>query len=116
MMAISATNSRFRPPVLTLRVAGNVLDQVLLIQISSRRVAITDQSSVKIYAQSPAKFPVKTWLPVRACFRGNDLTVQVGDVIAKATSPLVAGPKTAFAFMAHGEDIGFRKVQVNSAP
>ncbi len=100
----------------TLRIAGKVTDQVLLIQISSLRVTIADQASGKIFAQSPAKFPVKTWLPVRACFRGNELTVQVGDVIAKATSPLIAEPKTAFAFMAHGEDIGFRKVQVNSTP
>jgi arylsulfatase A-like enzyme len=100
----------------TLRIAGKVTDQVLLIQISSRRVAITDQASGKIFAQSPAKFPAKTWLPVRACFRGNELSVQVGDVFAKATSPLINEPKTAFALLAHGEEIGFRKVLVNAPP
>ncbi len=100
----------------TLRVAGKDKDQVLLIQVTSRRVAVTDQASGKILAQAPAKFAAKMWLPVRACFRGNELSVQVGGVTAKASSPLVALPKTAFAFMTHGEDIGFRKVQVYSAP
>ena len=98
----------------TLRIASKDKDQVLLIQISPRRVAVTDQASGKILAQAPAKFTAKTWLPVRACFRGSTLTVQVGDVIAKADSPLVALPKTAFAFMAHGEDLGFRKVSVRA--
>jgi hypothetical protein len=100
----------------TLRVAGKDKDQVLLIQVSPRRVAVTDQASSKILAQAPAKFAAKTWLPVRACFRGNELIVQVGGVTAQASSPLVALPKTAFAFMTHGEDIGFRKVQVHSTP
>lgn len=100
----------------TLRIANKVQDQVLLIQISSRRVAITDQASGKIYGQSPAKFPANKWLPVRACFRGNELAVQVGDVFAKAVAPAIAEPKTAFALLAHGEEIGFRKVQVNKAP
>ena len=100
----------------TLRIAGKVQDQVLLIQISSRRIAITDQASGKIYAQSPAKFPANKWLQVRACFRGNELAVQVSDVFAKATSPLINEPKTAFALLAHGEEIGFRKVQVSAPP
>ena len=100
----------------TLRIAGKDKDQVLLIQISPRRVAVTDSASGKILAQVPAKFVAKAWLPVRACFRGSELTVQVAGVTAKASSPLLAEPKTAFAFMAHGEDLGFRKVQVHSVP
>jgi len=100
----------------TLRIAGKDKDQVLLIQISSRRVAVTDSATSKILAQAPAKFPAQTWLPVRACFRGNELVVQVAGVTAKATAPLIAEPKSAFAFMAHGEGIGFRKVVVNSTP
>jgi arylsulfatase A-like enzyme len=98
----------------TLRIASKDKDQVLLIQISPRRVTVTDQASGKILAQAPAKFAAKTWLPVRACFRGNEVTVQVADVTAKADSPLVALPKTAFAFMAHGEGLGFRKVSVHA--
>ena len=93
-----------------------VADKSRVLYELARRVAVTDSASGKILAQAPAKFTAKTWLPVRACFRGNELIVQVADVTAKASSPLVALPKTAFAFMTHGEDIGFRKVQVHSAP
>jgi hypothetical protein len=34
--------------------------------------------SGKALAQSSVKLAAQTWLPVRACFRGNDLFLQVG--------------------------------------
>ena len=100
----------------TLRIAGKDRDQVLLIQISSRRVAVTDAASGKIFAQAQAQFAPRTWLPVRACFRGPELCVQVAGTTVKASAPLIGESKMAFAFMAHGADIGFRKVTVNRAP
>jgi len=96
----------------TLRIAGKDRDHVLLVQISARRVTITDLSSGKVLAESAAKLKSQTWLPVRACFRGNDLIVQVADVAVKASAPLIGESKSAFALMAHGEEIGFRKISV----
>lgn len=96
----------------TLRIAGKDVDRVLLIQISARRVAITEQGTDKILAQSPARFEAGTWQPVRACFRGSDLTVQVGAYVLRASATVIAEPKSAFALLAHGEDIGFRRVRV----
>jgi len=97
----------------TLRVTSKERDQVLLIQISARNVKVTNLATGKILADAPAKFAAQTWLPVRACFRGNELLVQVGNVTTKATAPLIGQPKVAFALLAHGENLGFRKVVVH---
>jgi arylsulfatase A-like enzyme len=99
----------------TLRIQCRERAQVILVKISSRKISITDEASA-VLAQTPARFKPGTWLPVRVCIRGHELSVQVAGTTVQATSPMFAEPKTAFAFMAQGEDIGFRKVRVNSVP
>jgi hypothetical protein len=99
----------------TLRIQCRERAQVILVKISSRRISITDEASA-VLAQTPARFKPGTWLPVRVCIRGRELSVQVAGTTVQATAPMFTEPKTAFAFMAQGEDIGFRKVRVNSVP
>lgn len=96
----------------TLRIAGQERDHVLHVQVSPRKIVISDQFTGKVLAQSAAKFQSQTWLPVRACFRGNDLIVQVAGTTVKASAPIIGETKTAFALLAYGENIGFRKVVV----
>lgn len=96
----------------TLRVAGKERDKVLLVQIAARRITVTDQVAGQTLSQSVANLKPQQWLPVRACFRDNDLAVQVADTVVKASAPLVGIYKTVFALLAHGENIGFRNVRV----
>jgi len=98
----------------TLRFAAKGSDRVVHIQISSRKIAITDLATGKVLAETPAKLAPQTWLPVRACFRGNDLMVQVAEATLKATAPMFGETKTILSLLAHGEEIGFRKLGVTS--
>ncbi|MBM3858932.1 MAG: arylsulfatase [Verrucomicrobia bacterium] len=98
----------------TLRFAKD-RDRVVHIQISSRKIAITDLATGKVLAESPAKLAPNTWLPVRACFRGNDLIVQVADAALKATTPMFGETKTIISLLVSGEEVGFRKLSVATA-
>ena len=97
------------------RCAGKDQNQVVHIKISSRKIAITDQGTGKALAETPAKLAPQTWLPVRACFRGNDLIVQVADTALKASVPTLGDKKTVIALLVYGEGVGFRRISVTSA-
>jgi len=99
----------------TLRFASK-RDHIVHIQISSRKIAITDQATGKVLAESPAKLASQTWLPVRACFRGNDLIVQIADTTLKATVPMFGETKTIISLLVYGEEVGFRNVRVAGSP
>ena len=76
----------------TLRFAGKERDHVFHIQISPRKIVITDQFTGKVLAQSPARLALQTWLPVRACFRGNNLIAQIADTTVEASAPIIGEP------------------------
>jgi len=99
----------------TLRVTCQERSHILLVQVSPRKITIGDKSTMLV--QVPARLKSGVWLPLRACFRGNDLMVQVAGTTVKASHPMIAGPKIAFALMtyAYGEQIGFRKLVVTDS-
>lgn len=85
---------------------------VLLVQISAGKVAITTQGKGPALAEAKAPFTSDAWLPVRVSLRGPDLFVQVADTRLKATHAMIAEPKTACGFLAYGKQIGLRKVTI----
>jgi hypothetical protein len=107
----------------TLRVQCQDRDQVLLIQVSARRVAIMRQriagdaqgSSPMLAEQSLTMMPDR-WVRIRASFRGPEIAVQVGDAIVRGSLPSAAQPKVALALMASGEKVGFAKLVVTQQP
>jgi len=98
----------------TLRFTTKERDHVVHVQISAHKIVVSDQSTGKVLAQVSAKLASQTFLPVRACFRSNDLFVQVADTTLKASAPILGEAKTAFALLVYGEDVGFRKVTVTT--
>ena len=101
-----------------LRLQCQEREHIFLVQISAHKITITQgekSSSASVLAQQAVKLKSGTWLPVRICLRGGTLAVQVADATVKTTNAFLAEPKTAFAFMAHGEDVGFRKVIVTDS-
>jgi arylsulfatase A-like enzyme len=63
-------------------------------------------------ARKALKLDSNQWYPVRITFKGNEATVQVNDVTAKATHAVLGQPKTGMNFLVFGQTAGFRNVKV----
>ena len=104
-----------------LRLQCQKREHVFLVQMSARRLVITRQPAEGdtpgrslVMAQERVKFKPGAWLPVRVCCRTGDLIVRVADVTVKAYHAFLKEPKIAFALMAQGENVGFRKMVVTA--
>lgn len=102
-----------------LRVQGRDPNDVLLIHISPRRLAIARQpvpgeppgrSSTAV--QRSVMLKPDAWIPVRVAFRGPTIAVQAGDAAVDASLPQFSAAKVAFALLANGENVGFTRLKV----
>jgi hypothetical protein len=102
----------------TLRLQGSKTDVVFRVEITDRRVAIVRQPTgneppgVVVLADEKLRLTPAEWISVRVNFQGDQLTAQVGNVAVQATHPALAGTKPAFALMAQGRGVGFRRLVV----
>lgn len=102
-----------------LRVQGRESSHVLLIHVSARRIAISRQpipgeppGKAATGVQRAVTLKSDSWIPVRVALRGPQIYVQAGGAVLHATMPELAEPKTAFALLANGEKVGFRRLKV----
>jgi arylsulfatase A-like enzyme len=63
-------------------------------------------------ARKTMKLDASRWYPVRITFKGNEVTAQVNDTVAKATHAVLGEKKTGMNFLVFGESAGFRNVKV----
>lgn len=63
-------------------------------------------------ARKTLKLDSGKWYPVRITFMGNEATVQVNDVTAKAVHTVLGQSKTGMNFLVFGQTAGFRNVKV----
>jgi arylsulfatase A-like enzyme len=102
----------------TFRLQGAQSDVVFRVEITDRRVAIVRQPTeneppgVIVLADEKLRLKPGEWVPIRVNFQGQQLTAQVGSVTVQATHAALAGTKPAFALMAQGKGVGFRKLAV----
>ena len=68
--------------------------------------------AVETLARKPLNLDAGQWYPVRITFHGDEATIQVNEVIAKANHATFAEPKTAANFLVFGESAGFRNVKI----
>jgi arylsulfatase A len=102
----------------TLRLQGRESDFIFRVEISARQLAIvrqgaeTDAVKSTVLASDKLKLQPDEWVSVRVSFRGDQIAAQVGGVAVQATHPSFTGVKPAFALMAQGRGVGFRKLAV----
>lgn len=102
----------------TFRLQGAQSDEVFRVEVTDRRVAIVRQPTeneppgVIVLADEKLRLKPGEWVPVRINFQGQQLTAQVGSVTVQATHAALDGTKPAFALMAQGKGVGFRKLAV----
>jgi hypothetical protein len=70
------------------------------------------KEAVELLAGKTLNLDLNQWYPVRITFQGNEATVQVNDVVARATHTVFGQPKTGMNFLVFGETAGFRNVKV----
>ena len=99
----------------TLRVQCATREHVLLVEVSRTKVSVSEQSSGRQLGEVRARFRAGEWVPVRVCFRGPDLFVQVGETSLKVSDAVIGEAKSAFALLGYGEVVGFRRVAVRKA-
>jgi arylsulfatase A len=89
--------------------------QVFRVEISPRNLSIIRQAAAgqsEVVARQSIKLQPGKWYPVRVTMRGTEIKAQVAGVASAESKAFLAETKTAFAFMATGDAIGFRKVTV----
>jgi len=70
------------------------------------------QDAVEPLARKSLQLEPNQWYPVRITFQGNEITVQVNDVIARGKHAVLSEPKTGMNFLVFGATAGFRNVKV----
>lgn len=70
------------------------------------------RDAVEPLARKVLKLDSGKWYPVRITFKGDEATVQVNDVTAKATHAVLGQPKTGMNFLVFGQTAGFRNLKV----
>jgi arylsulfatase A-like enzyme len=96
----------------TLRVQCATREHVLLVEVSRTKVSVSEQSSGRQLGEVRARLRAGEWVPMRVCFRGPDLFVEVGETGLKVSDAVIGEAKSAFALLGYGEAVGFRRVAV----
>jgi len=70
------------------------------------------RDAVELLVRKALQLDANRWYPVRITFEGNQATVQVNDVVTRATHKVLGQPKTGLNFLVFGQSAGFRNLKV----
>jgi hypothetical protein len=103
----------------SLRVEWGDREGSFRIEISRTSLGLTknpsqgeDKEAVEPVARKALSLEPSVWYPVRIAFRGDEVTVQVNDVVLKGSHAVFGKAKTGMNFLVFGEAIGFRELTV----
>ena len=102
----------------SLRIEAGDKKQSFRIEINRKYVGITKnpepgegQDKTEPLARKPLDLEAGEWYPVRITFKGEQATVQVGEIVIKASHPVIAKEKRGMNMLVFGEAAGFRNVK-----
>lgn len=89
-------------------------------EVSRSQIGITknpsrgeDRDQIERLARKAIRLDADCWYPVRATFRGNEVVLQVNDVVIQGSHTVIGKTKQGLNFLVFGETAGFRNLRVS---